>query len=270
MPDDLVAGILYIMWLNIGRSPPPPTPDSPLSPHNPQLKKHLRMSVDCSGANRGLFFGIFTLVGTIISLIVFFVLVEKPDYRHSAVMVVHISELGLYFLALVAVVVAAYKIRDMKFHRQPGDALDMILLLVSLIGVFIYSVFSIVAGRYSPNLVGGSLVMATNMLIMVQAIVQTVFILNGLRRSPRTAMHETKRPGREFVTFLLVCNIGMWGINTFEVLRSDSNPIAMQFYGFLPWSIITHVSTPLAIFYRFHSTVCLSAIWKNAYKQKLV
>lgn len=30
----------------------------------------------------------------------------------------------------------------------------------------------------------------------------------------------------------------------------------------------THVSMPLAIFYRFHSTVCLCEIWKRAYKMK--
>lgn len=260
------SGILYIMWLNISQSPPPATPDTPSSNHH---KKHLRMSVDCGGANRGLFFGIFTLVGTIISLIIFFVLVDKPGYTVSAAMVVHFSEIALYLLALIAVIAAAIKIRKLRFNPKHADPLDSILIIVSVVGIYVYGIFSIVAGRYGDNTIGGIFAMATNSLIMLQATVQTVFILNGLKRSPRNVYQETKRPGREFVTFLLVCNIGMWGINTFEILRADSNPLALRFYGHLPWSIITHISTPLAIFYRFHSTVCLSAIWKNAYKQKL-
>lgn len=47
-----------------------------------------------------------------------------------------------------------------------------------------------------------------------------------------------------------------------------SHPIQLNFYGLWAWTIITHVSMPLAIFYRFHSTVCLCEIWKRAYKMK--
>lgn len=70
------------------------------------------------------------------------------------------------------------------------------------------------------------------------------------------------------VTFMLVCNFAMWAINTLETRRADSNPVQMHFYGFWAWTIITHVTTPLTIFYRFHSTVCLCDIWKRVYKLK--
>ena len=33
------------------------------------------------------------------------------------------------------------------------------------------------------------------------------------------------KPGREVVTFLLVCNLAMWAINTLETNRADSHPI---------------------------------------------
>ena len=43
----------------------------------------------------------------------------------------------------------------------------------------------------------------------------------------------------------------------------------VKFYGGeWVWPIITHVSMPLAIFYRFHSTVCLCEIWKKSFKYK--
>ena len=77
-----------------------------------------------------------------------------------------------------------------------------------------------------------------------------------------------QKPGREVVTFLLICNLAMWCINTFETSRSDAHPKQLHFFGFWAWTIISHVSMPLAIFYRFHCTVCLCEIWKRAYKYK--
>lgn len=257
------------MWRNIGLNMALHLPGGMEVAAELKKKQH-RMSVDCSNANRGLFFGIFTLVGTIISMIVFFVLVDKPQFSETAVMVVHVSELVLYFLAMVALVVAAWRIKDMHFHVMRDNSLDEILLLSSMTGVLMFCIFSIVAGNYADNSSsnGGTLIMGSSILIMIEAIMQTVFILNGLRRSSRFPHHEANKPGRECITFLLVCNVAMWGINTFEVMRADSNPVAMEFYGFLPWSIITHISTPLAIFFRFHSTVCLASVWMDAYKIK--
>ncbi len=38
------------------------------------------------------------------------------------------------------------------------------------------------------------------------------------------------KPGREVVTFLLVCNLAMWAINTLETNRADSHPIQVLFF----------------------------------------
>lgn len=65
-----------------------------------------------------------------------------------------------------------------------------------------------------------------------------------------------------------VANFAMWTVNTLEKSRADVNPVQLQFYGLWPWIIITNVSMPLAIFYRFHSTVVLCEIWKRCYKAK--
>lgn len=100
-------------------------------------------------------------------------------------------------------------------------------------------------------------------------MIQTIFLLNGLHRRVGTALQETVKPGRDAVTLLLLCNIAIWAVNVFEVLSSDANYVTMLFYGPVPWTIITHVATPLAIFHQFHVTVCLSTIWKTAYKVKI-
>lgn len=39
-----------------------------------------------------------------------------------------------------------------------------------------------------------------------------------------------------------------------------------EFYGFILWNILNHVTLPLIMFYRFHSSVCLVDIWNYAYE----
>lgn len=42
----------------------------------------------------------------------------------------------------------------------------------------------------------------------------------------------------------------------------------MEFYGLWAWTVITHVSMPLVVCYRFQSTVCLYEIWQHVYKPR--
>lgn len=97
------------------------------------------------------------------------------------------------------------------------------------------------------------------------------------------------------VTFLLVANIALWSINALVKSRAifrrthvsntkRKNEVdtiqyiqnvfqyfkQLEFFGEWSWTIITHVSMPLAIFYRFHSTICLFEIWKTTYKVRHV
>ena len=264
----LFPGIIYIMWRNIGKPPATAKLGKDGSFYDVAGKENTRVSVDCSGSHRGLFFGIFILVCSVVSMIVFFVLVEKPEYNTTAVLIMHVTEIVVYFITSVSVIISFFQMRGLKFHGDHENDLDDTLIVIGLCGIFFFALFSIIAGRYAIHSINGILIIASSIMVLIQSLLQTIFILNGLRRSSRFPYHESNKPGRELITFLLVSNIAMWCINTFETLRADSNPIQMKFYGFLPWSIITHISTPIGIFYRFHSTVCLSNIWKNAYKMK--
>jgi hypothetical protein len=68
-------------------------------------KRNQHYSVDCSHANAGMLCGILILVITIISLIIFFVLISNtdPNMQNIAVQVASISELFLYSLTSFAV-----------------------------------------------------------------------------------------------------------------------------------------------------------------------
>lgn len=53
-------------------------------------------SVDCAHANRGLFMGILVLVLTILSLILFFVLINNVEYKDAAIIEANIIKLSIH------------------------------------------------------------------------------------------------------------------------------------------------------------------------------
>lgn len=159
------------------------------------------------------------------------------------------------------------QVRQLKFNGSRNLELDNILLVGAQSGIMIYSTFTIIGGHFTKE-TNTFLVLMTASASLIQTSCQTLFILDASRRSCITQEQFRKKPGRETITFLLVSNLAMWAINTLEKSRADSHPIQLHFYGLWAWTIITHVSMPLAIFYRFHSTVCLCEIWKRAYKMK--
>lgn len=265
----ICAAILYVMWKNISKFP------NQMQQTAAKLKAECHAykrsphhySVDCARAHKGLFVGILILVLTIISLILFFVLIARAEFVNLAVMEVNICELTLYGMSTLATLIGMIQIRQLKYDGGRNLELDNILLIGAQTGMFIYSTFTIIGGQFTIER-NTILVLITALASLLQTTCQTIFILDASRRSCSTADQIRKKPGREIVTFLLVTNLAMWAINTLEKSRAESHPIQLHFYGLWAWTIITHVSMPLAIFYRFHSTVCLCEIWKRAYKMK--
>ena len=109
-------------------------------------KKPGRYSVDCSKASTGLFLGIVVLTITIISLIVFFVFISHEDaqLRLLAVQVAAFSELTMYSLTSLAVMMAMCQIRKLDYDQHHPMELDNLLLVIAQTGVFIYAAFSII------------------------------------------------------------------------------------------------------------------------------
>ena len=57
---------------------------------------------------------------------------------------------------------------------------------------------------------------------------QLLFITDAQRRRIHSANHENSKPGRQVVTFLLICNLTMWVIYTFEVQKVQDSPIQVR------------------------------------------
>ncbi|XP_050515421.1 proton channel OtopLc-like [Diabrotica virgifera virgifera] len=265
----ICAAILYVMWKSISKLPPTGSVAAKLklAEMNKVKRSPHHYSVDCARAHKGLFVGILLLVLTIISLILFFVLISRAEFVGLAVIEVNICELALYGLTTLASITGMWQMRNLKYNSSQNLHLDNILLIGAQTGMFIYSMFTIIGGQFTIQRTT-VLVLITAVCSLLQTTCQTIFVLDASRRTCCTPDQMKKKPGRQIVTFLLITNLAMWAINTLEKSRAESHPIQLHFYGLWAWTIITHVSMPLAIFYRFHSTVCLCEIWKRTYKMK--
>ncbi|XP_070163625.1 proton channel OtopLc isoform X1 [Polyergus mexicanus] len=273
------AAVIYVMWKHIGRHPRWPHQteadlerrlEAMLSRRAVALAHAGHTRVDCVGASKGLFFGLLLLVGSLICLILFFVLIHHPELGLLAIYLADVSHCVLMALSIIAIIIGFIRVQSLKFKAEEQSDLNDILLRVSAFGLFIYAVFSVIAGSlaaftHEPNL----LVMVTGLLSVAQVVLQMLFIADVSRRRVHLPEHDRSKPGRQVVTFLLICNVTMWVIYTFEAQKVIANPVQLDFYGFLAWAIVQRVTLPLCIFHRFHSAVTLAEIWKTSYKARL-
>lgn len=103
---------------------------------------------------------------------------------------------------------------------------------------------------------------------LFQVSLQGMLVAEASRRTCTSRYQMLTKPGRQVITFLLFANITLWILDTFMTHTRISQHFQFSFYGTLAWGIISRISVPLLILYRFHSAVILVEIWKNTYRTK--
>ncbi|XP_052283293.1 proton channel OtopLc-like [Dreissena polymorpha] len=260
----ICAAVLFVMWLRLNDKI-----NTSEAGDQQSSKSSERSNVDCSSSSRGLFLGIIIFVAAVIILITFFVLVQTDQYINTAVRLDHLGDVALYVVTIVAVILVFYRTFGLRYSDQEtGPGFEDALLVLSLLGVYVLCVSNVLAAVLATDARSSHLVILSNCLRAFQASLQTAYLLNTLRRRVWRQGQAENKSGREFVTFLLLSNVALWGMSVFEVQRAEANPLQANFYGHVTWNVITHVSLPLAIMFRFHSTVCLANIWKHAWRLK--
>nr|XP_003702250.2 PREDICTED: otopetrin-3-like [Megachile rotundata] len=247
----ICAVILFEMWKRVDE-----TIDS--KSENPTRSSY-HLSIDCSSSHRGLFGGILVVAATILSLIMFFVLREAKN--EIAIVQVTALDATILMLGMVASVAGTLKLQALQQKILKQSDLDTTLLAAAQAGVYLHCLFGVVGDvlTMGPTWV---LSLITDLLALIQSTSQTLLIKIAWGR--RCSRND--KPGKELITFLIVVNIALWTVNTLEKSRAGVRPDHLRFFGVWAWTIITHVSMPLAIFYRFHSAICLFEIWKTCYK----
>ncbi|CAF0901929.1 unnamed protein product [Didymodactylos carnosus] len=128
----------------------------------------------------------------------------------------------------------------------------------------IFSAFAIISNRHTAPWIA-YVKMAIVILEFIEGTVHAFFILIALRKR-LNRMNKNKYPTREIITLLIMIDLSLWFEATTTTTKHEANPFQLDFYHVIPWSIIAAIATPLQIFFRFHSSVCLSHVWENMYK----
>jgi type IV secretory pathway TraG/TraD family ATPase VirD4 len=117
----ICAVILFEMWKKV-KSIPEINKARRSSMKHHQHKNAYHFSIDCSKAQRGMFAGIVVIVLTIISLIMYFVLHKNDEYVLLAIKEVTYYEILLYTVTGCAVLLAFFRMRDLKFHQASANS----------------------------------------------------------------------------------------------------------------------------------------------------
>ena len=309
------ATIFLIMWTKIGKNhhgyqlPPPKIDVKNHGPVNMPFS-NLYIMLDCNKTSRGLFAGLFVLVGTILSFIVF--QVYQSSDKLTSNLISQITELVLVLFGLI-ITCKAFQIVRREYEQSTAphmNIFDITLEIFSLFGVYAFNINSLIGILYSladdnsivdklydyklyvesflvtdylnrseildsaeinahvtrsgmpgdDNPASDAIAVAVCIVSIVQSTLQTLFILECLGRFAKNKQFVTK-PGRELIVLLLLTNLSIWFYDTFSAKRLLTKDTVISHFGILKWSIINAFSSPIAIFYRFHSSVCLSDIW---------
>jgi hypothetical protein len=84
-----------------------------------------------------------------------------------------------------AIVLAAFRMRHLRFTWKTKDLLEETLILVSMTGLYLFAMFSLIAALFYTNTVKGMLTIVVNVLMIMLGTAQTIFLIVGLRLSAR-------------------------------------------------------------------------------------
>lgn len=60
-------------------------------------------------------------------------------------------------------------------------------------------------------------------------------------------------------------NLVLWVTESFTDQNHVSSQLQLQFFGLVPWQLLSKIVLPLVMFYRFESSVFLMETWKFGY-----
>ena len=224
-------------------------------------------TIDCSKSTTGLFFGILVLLITIILLITYFI--YKEHNQLMAIQLSEVNELCLLLISLFVVLTIFFKLKFHKFHSkyEPGLDCNAVLVILGLVGVYLYGFYTIIAIIYNgSNTMMENLYLCIHILQIIEASLQSILIVNGLKMYSEDNATKKKKPARSLIILLILIDVSLWLVETLSVKKYDMNALQLEYYDIVFWSIITSISSPLSIFFRFHASVCLSDIWKTLYE----
>lgn len=162
--------------------------------------------VDCNGISKGLFLGLLCLVVLTVVIIIFLVVKEDKDFpSHILSMLTFTVLFMILSLCLILNCFGLYQIRKLSYSGRKMSKLDTLLNMVSTIGVFMFSIFSLIVGAngflsselHSMEHHASLMLFIINGLQISQCATQSTFLGEAFQRQCLTRHLQLTKPGRQ-------------------------------------------------------------------------
>eukprot|EP00092_Neocalanus_flemingeri_P015108 GFUD01016321.1.p1 GENE.GFUD01016321.1~~GFUD01016321.1.p1 ORF type:complete len:518 (+),score=114.00 GFUD01016321.1:44-1597(+) len=258
------ATVFYNMWLHVQPYSQANSKCSEKLPEKPNIKAVLSKT-DWSHSSYGASTGLVIVLINIISLGVFFGVASDMDVIDEYIEKVTRSITNSY--GIIATLIAIVQIQKLVDKTESEDtSVDAFLLNLGGSLSYVYMCFTITVGVFTTDIkdVPGGLHIINGFVDIVQVTLQIVLIKLLLHKVIKS--QDDAHPGRQATAFLVLLNFTLWLVDTFELQKSQASLVESAFYGPITWVCLQRLTLPLAIFFRFHSTVVLIDCWKNSYR----
>lgn len=135
------------------------------------------------------------------------------DVLYAGVLVNSIFELTVFAVLIVAVILAYWQTSKLDINHHPMSMLDDVLLFIAIPAFFMESIFRFVPAIYNTSIINMFIILTQ----LIQILIQTPFIIDGLRRCSNAPHLRRNKPGRELIMFLTIANVSLWIFLTFSV-----------------------------------------------------
>jgi len=258
------ATVFYNMWHHVHPYKKTGMKFDGKLPEKPHMKAVIAKT-DWSHSIFGVGTGLIIVLLNIVTLCVFFRIASEEDVVDEYIEKITRCVTNSY--GIVATIIAVVQIQKLVDKTEPEEtSVDVFLLNLGGSFSYIYMCFTVVVGLFTTNIVDipGSLHVVNGIIDILQITLQIVFTNMLLKKVIKS--RDDGHPGRQATTFLVLLNFTLWLIDTFELQKSSASLVESKFYGPITWVWLQRLTLPLAIFFRFHSTVVLIDCWKNSYR----
>ncbi|XP_011314382.1 uncharacterized protein [Fopius arisanus] len=271
----IAAAVTFVMGRNVGKTRY--THKQQKFHSMKEMTNHTR--IGCDSSSKGLFLGILSMSAGIVVILIFLVVREDDNFPPATLSWLTTGTLiGILALSGMMTISGLVQVRQMSIVSRIPPSHDNILSNLSLFGVQLYCVFTIVVcscalaskkiddqidddtrGRYV-------MLLTASVLQLIQSFAQSTLIAEASRRSCITRYQMMTKPSRQVITFLLFSNAVLWAFDTVITQNWITQELQLRFFGVLAWGIVSRICLPLLIFYRFHSCVLLLEAWSKCYR----
>ncbi|OQR68953.1 hypothetical protein BIW11_12568 [Tropilaelaps mercedesae] len=215
---------------------------------------------ECQGGSKGLFLGLLVLASGIIVLILYFVL-SQEGLEADTFMATSVLHAVIQALSAAASLLGLIQIAPLCVRNSCSSPLAGLLHRIGVLATLSYAAFVCVSGVADIYEVSHALLLIDGGAMLLHAVTQSLFVQE---LDTRQADRKNCRKGLQVVTFLVFANLVLWLMESFTNQNYLGNEIARAMFGPLTWAIVARITTPMVIFYRFHSCVFLVEAWRRS------